>query len=199
MLTVAETILNPKEGEARELAQRLRLHDPDVLDGLIQRYQYRLYRYLLFLTGRRDLAEDVFQETWMRVLEKGHLYDARTKFDSWLFTVARNLFLDTLRRRKASLSLEDLTGAEDLSGAFEPATAAAAPVDRLVQQEEKEWVVAALSHLPAVCREALMLRFQEDMALEEIASVVDAPLSTVKSRLYRGLELLRRYLEESKS
>lgn len=198
MLTVAETILNPKEGEAGELARGLRLHDPEVLDRLIHRYQHRLYRYLLFLTGRRDLAEDIFQETWMRVLEKGHLYDARTKFESWLFTVARNLFLDTLRRRKASLSLDDLTGAQGEGGSFEPAATAAAPVEQLVHQEEREWVGAALSRLPAVCREVLLLRFQEDMALEEIAMVVDAPLSTVKSRLYRGLELLRRCLEEER-
>ncbi len=196
MLTVAETILNPKEAEARELARGLRLRDPEVLDRLILLYQHRLYRYLLFLTGRRDLAEDIFQETWMRVLEKGHLYDARTKFDSWLFTVGRNLFVDTLRRRKASLSLEEMADRQADSGSFEPVAAAEEPVDQLMHQEESEWVGAALSRLPAVCREVMLLRFQEDMPLEEIATVVNAPLSTVKSRLYRGLELLRKCLGE---
>src|SRR5208282_171691 len=74
------------EDETREIARRLRRRDPDLLDELISRYQYRLPRYLWALTGNRETAEDLFQETWIRVLEKGHLYDPRWRFEAWLFS-----------------------------------------------------------------------------------------------------------------
>ncbi len=196
MLTVADTILKPEQENTRELARRLRLHEPELLESLIERYHYRLFRYLLFLTGRRDVAEDVFQETWVRVLEKGRLYDGRTKFESWLFTVARNLFIDLTRRRKAVLSLDELADPEGGGGAFEVAAEAMAPSVWLETEEEGARINSALGRLPAVCREVLVLRFHEDMAIEEIAGVVAAPLSTVKSRLYRGLDLLREFMEE---
>src|SRR6185312_13722193 len=77
--------------ENRALAQALRVRDPEVLDRLIEEYQYRLLRYLVSLTGARALAEDLFQETWIRVLERGRQYDPRYRFEPWLFAIARNL------------------------------------------------------------------------------------------------------------
>ena len=60
-----------------------------MLDRLIELYQHRLLRYLLYLTGNRELAQDLFQETWMRVLERGAQYNGQSKFDTWLFAIAR--------------------------------------------------------------------------------------------------------------
>ena len=154
------------------LSAALRRRDPDVLDRLIEQYQQRLYRYLLFLTGNAALAEDLFQETWVRVLERGHQYNAKNKFESWLFTIARNLVIDVSRRKKIA-SLEDM-GNPDLEQSFDP------PDDRSI---------SALQML--VTREVLLLRFHEELALEEIATVLATPISTVKSRLYRGLEALK--------
>src|SRR5947209_19990501 len=77
--------------ERQALVRGLRQRDPELLDRLIEQYQYRLFRYLVFLTGDRERAEDFFQETWVRVLERGYQYDVRFKFEAWLFTIARNL------------------------------------------------------------------------------------------------------------
>ncbi|MBV8194027.1 MAG: RNA polymerase subunit sigma-70, partial [Candidatus Dormibacteraeota bacterium] len=68
MTTATLTIAEQSRAENAQIAQALRRHDPEVLDRLIVQYQHRLLRYLLFLTGNRDVAEDLFQETWMRVL-----------------------------------------------------------------------------------------------------------------------------------
>ena len=76
--------MNTVEQEAGEVARGLRRRDPSLIDYLIQQYQYRLFRYLLMLTGSREQAEDLFQETWIRVLEKGHQYKERWKFETWL-------------------------------------------------------------------------------------------------------------------
>ena len=70
------------------MARGLRRRDPDLLDALIEQYQHRLLRYLMHLTGNRATAEDLFQETWLRVLEKGHLYDGRNRFVTWLMSIA---------------------------------------------------------------------------------------------------------------
>ena len=188
--------VNSMEQETREIARGLRRRDPDLLDELIGRYQYRLPRYLWTLTGSRELAEDLFQETWIRVLEKGHQYNPRWRFEAWLFSIARNLTIDLMRRRQPE-SLETLLGHGDEHPAREwPDCESATPFESAAAGEQAERVQGVLRRLPPWAREVLALRFQEDMDLAEIAEVVKAPLSTVKSRLYRGLEAFRNLLEE---
>ncbi len=194
MLTVTYTFADSTEQEARDVARGLSARDPEMLDRLIEQYQYRLFRYLLFLTGSRETAEDLFQETWVRILEKGHLYNGKSRFETWLFAIARNLYIDLVRRR-SPVSLDQLLDPEDGREAL-PASEAPLPVELVLREEESRQMASALDRLPAVYREVLVLRFQENMALGEIASVVAAPLSTVKSRLYRGLEMMKSILEE---
>src|SRR5579863_5063938 len=105
--------------ESTEIARGLRRKDPDLLDHLIEQYQHRLLRYLIHLSSNRELAEDLFQETWIRVLERGHLYDGKHEFSAWLYAVARNLTLDYLRK-KSPVSLDGLMDDED-QAPFEPA------------------------------------------------------------------------------
>ena len=187
--------MNAVEQDAGTVARGLRRRDPTLIDYLIQQYQYRLLRYLLMLTGSRAEAEDLFQETWMRVLEKGHQYKKRWKFETWLFTIGRHLAIDFLRRRQPQ-SLDALLQPVGSSRPLElEDTASSSAFEQASQGEEAASVATALAHLPPSCREVLTLRFHEDMALEEIARIVDSPLSTVKSRLYRGLEELRNLLE----
>src|ERR1700759_2544632 len=97
--------------ENQTLAQGLRRRDPQLLDELIEKYQFRLFRYLVYITGDRTRAEDFFQETWIRVLERGHQYDGKSRFEGWLFSIARNLVIDWQRRKKMQ-SLDALTDPE---------------------------------------------------------------------------------------
>jgi RNA polymerase sigma-70 factor (ECF subfamily) len=186
--------VNAMADENTEIARGLQRRDPDLLDRLIEKYQHRLLRYLVYLTGRRELAEDFFQETWIRVLERGHQYDGRHEFSTWLFTVARNLAIDHLRR-KQPVSLDGLADRDDAAPFDIPATGQRSGFDVTVQREQNEQISAGLRHIVAEYREALVLRFQEGMSLEEIASVTGAPLGTVKSRIYRGLSALEPWLK----
>src|SRR5438128_4852033 len=177
--------------DTKSIARGLKHRDPQLLDLLIEQYQFRLFRYLLHLTGSRERAEDFFQETWVRVLERGHQYDGKWKFEAWLFTIARNLILDWHRRKKPE-SFESLRGAEEDAPAFDlKDEKSATPLESYLNEERREGIHTSLGKIPAVYREVLVLRFQEEMQLEEIAGVLSAPVSTVKSRLYRGLEALR--------
>jgi RNA polymerase sigma-70 factor, ECF subfamily len=186
--------VNAMADENTEIARGLRRRDPDLLDLLIEKYQHRLLRYLVHLTGRRELAEDLFQETWVRVLERGSQYDGRHEFSAWLFTIARNLVLDHLRRKQPA-SLNSLTDADE-SAPFEvPATGLLSALELTIQHEQHEQIAVAMERLAAVYREALVLRFQEAMAIDEIASVTGVPVGTVKSRIYRGLAALQPWLK----
>jgi RNA polymerase sigma-70 factor (ECF subfamily) len=188
--------VNSMELESRELARGLRRRDPDLLDELIGRYQYRLPRYLWALTGSREAAEDLFQETWLRVLEKSHLYDPHWSFETWLFSIARNLAID-LRRRRQPESLDALPGSGNGYTVREWAgRESTTPFASAAAGERAEHIEAVLQRLSPEAREVLVLRFQEDLDLNEIAEVISAPLSTVKSRLYRALEALRNFLKE---
>jgi len=187
----------PADDQARQeslaVAEGLKRRKAGLIDELIVRYQHRLLRYLLFLTGNRETAEDLFQEVWMRVLMRGDQFDGRAKFDTWLFTIARNLVID-YRRKRTMNSLDELiegTGDDDRSMCFEAATDDPTPFHHVANLEDREKIAAALLELDAMHREVLVLRFHEELSLEEIAKVTRAPLSTVKSRLYRGLAMIK--------
>jgi RNA polymerase sigma-70 factor (ECF subfamily) len=93
--------------ESLAVSQGLKRQDAGLLDELIVRYQHRLLRYLLYLTSNREMAEDLFQEVWMRVLVRGGQFNGQARFDTWLFTIARNLVIDQRRKRTMS-SLDEL-------------------------------------------------------------------------------------------
>jgi len=181
------------------VAEGLKRQEPGLLDELIVRYQHRLLRYLLFLTGNRELAEDLFQEVWMRVLTRGGQFNGKARFETWLFTIARNLVIDHKRKRTMA-SLDELfeTGNDDdRPVAIEVADSQPTPFDRLSGVEDREQIAAALLQLDTLYREVLVLRFHEELTLDEIAKVTRAPLSTVKSRLYRGLAAIKPRLERA--
>ena len=193
MNAAAYYLVNGMESEASAIARGLHRRDPDLLDRLIEQYQHRLLRYLVYLVGNRELAEDLFQETWIRVLERGHQYDGRHEFSTWLYAVARNLTIDYLRR-KSPVSLDGLMEDED-HAPLEPVDDRPSAWEVVAQHEQAERINAALVSIPAEYRETVVLRFQEGLALEEIATVTGAKLGTVKSRLYRGLNMLMSQLK----
>jgi RNA polymerase sigma-70 factor (ECF subfamily) len=197
MTAAAYYFVDGMESEASAIARGLRRRDPDLLDRLIEQFQHRLLRYLVFLSGNRDLAEDLFQETWIRVLERGHQYDGKHEFSTWLYAVARNLTIDYLRK-KTPVSLDRLMEDED-QASLEPADTRPLAWELVAQHEQAERITAALVSIPVECREMVVLRFQDGLSLEEIATVTGAKLGTVKSRLYRGLHLLMLRLERAQA
>jgi RNA polymerase sigma-70 factor (ECF subfamily) len=179
--------------ESLAVSAGLKRQDAGLLDELIVRYQHRLLRYLLYLTSNREMAEDLFQEVWMRVLVRGAQFNGQARFDTWLFTIARNLVIDQ-RRKKTMSSLDELfegKSEDDRPMSFEIADDEPTPFDRFSSLEDRERIAGALMELDTLYREVLVLRFHEELSLEEISKVTRAPLSTVKSRLYRGLAAIK--------
>src|SRR3981081_3953868 len=183
------------QSENAAIAHGLKRQNPALLDQLIELYQHRLLRYLLFLTGKREVAEDLFQETWMRVLLRGGQYNGKARFDTWLFTIARNLVID-LSRKRTMASLDEMSEGGEDERPFEIAMSAPSPLEQFQSREDCAEVGVVLLKLEPTYREVLVLRFYEELSLEEIATVTRAPLSTVKSRLYRGLAALKPQMEQ---
>ena len=172
---------------------RLRSGDVEAAAALMERYQHRLYRYLLRLVHQPDAAEDLFQQTWVRVMERIASYNPELKFDGWLFALAHNLAVEYLRRYRPESLDEPLPSGDSRAEVI--AGSARSALEQLLERERAGGLAEAVAELAFPFREVLTLRFEEEMQLEEIAQVLALPLGTVKTRLHRGLKHLRRTLE----
>jgi RNA polymerase sigma-70 factor (ECF subfamily) len=188
------TLNTTAETETAKIARGLRQRDMELLADLVERSQHRLVRYLLYLTGSRELAEDLAQETWVRVLQRGSQYNGRQRFDPWLFAIARNLAIDYLRKKRKVVQTPSLPNDRDavlLLPSSDPS-----PFEAAARSQDAMRLAGQLQILSPLYREVLLLRFQEDLSLAEIAQVLGAPVTTVTSRIYRGLAALRSAFEE---
>jgi len=191
------TLNTTAETETAKIARGLRERDMELLADLVERCQHRLVRYLLYLTGRREYAEDLAQETWIRVLQRGSQYNGRQRFDLWLFAIARNLAIDHLRKERKAVQAASLP--DDRDEILLVSSSGPSPFEAAARSEDAIRLAGQLQILSPLYREALLLRFQEDLSLAEMALVLGAPTTTVTSRIYRGLAALRSAFEEGDS
>jgi RNA polymerase sigma-70 factor (ECF subfamily) len=194
MLALPMTLNTTAEAETAKIARGLRERDMELLADLVERYHHRLVRYLLYLTGRREYAEDLAQETWIRVLQRGSQYNGLQGFDPWLFAIARNLAIDYLRKKLKAVQTVSLPN--DRDEVLLLPSSGPSPFEAAARSEDAMRLAGQLQILSPLYREALLLRFQEELSLAEIAQVVGAPVTTVTSRIYRGLAALRSAFEE---
>ncbi len=194
MSALTMTLNMTAETETAKIARGLRERDMELLADLVERHQHRLVRYLLYLTGRRESAEDLAQETWVRVLQRGSQYNGRQRFDPWLFAIARNLAIDHLRKKRKAEPTASLPNDHD--AVLLLPSSGPSPFEAAARSHDAIRLAGHLQILPPLYREALLLRFQEDLSLAEIAQVLGAPVTTVTSRIYRGLAALRYAFEE---
>jgi RNA polymerase sigma-70 factor (ECF subfamily) len=188
------TLSGTMETDTQQIARGLRQRDVALLSALVAQYQYRLVRYLIYLLGSRESVDDLVQETWLRVLERGRTYDGRSRFEPWLFTIARNLAIDTMRKRRmVSLDANDEDDPEHAIAP--PISPEPSPFEQAARTEDARHLAQSLATLEPIYREALVLRFQEDLSLQEMAGIIGAPVSTVSTRIYRGIEALRAHME----
>ena len=192
MSRVADAVWGVAVSLERELT-RLRSGDVEAVAALMERYQHRLYRYLLRLVREAGTAEDLFQQTWLRVMERIRSYNPQLSFDRWLFALAHNLAIDYLRRYRPESLDEPLPSGDSRLEII--AGSAPGALEQMLAEERAGWLASALAGLPVVFREVLTLRFEEELQLDEIAGILNLPLGTVKTRLHRALKHLRQELE----
>jgi RNA polymerase sigma-70 factor (ECF subfamily) len=128
------------------------------------------------------------------VLQRGSQYNGRQRFDPWLFAIARNLAIDYLRKKRKAVQTVSLPNDRDAMLLLP--SSGPSPFEAAARSEDAIRLAGQLQILSPLYREALLLRFQEDLSLAEIAQVLGAPVTTVTSRIYRGLAALRSAFEE---
>lgn len=165
--------------------------DQAAFQRLYARHKGRLYAFLLRSLGRRDAADDCFQETWIRAIGAIGRWRPEARFPTWLLQIAHNLAVDRLRRQRPLLSIDDDDGpAPVLVDGGRHADPAAA----LEALQEGRRLRTAIAALPPEQRMALLLRLDAELSLEEIAQVTGAGRETVKSRLRYAMDKLREAL-----
>ena len=197
-----------KKGELRRLAGQnvttdeqligsLQSGDTDSLGVLVARWEQPLYRFVYRLLPRQEDARDVCQETFLRVLKKAHRFERGSRFSTWMYQIALNLCRDQMRRRKRwSLVLaENLEFDEEILPADGGVAVDTDPAQAVERRERRGAVLEALEQIPPDQREVLVLKEFEGLKFREIAEILRCPESTVKSRMYYGLNGLRNALE----
>jgi RNA polymerase sigma-70 factor (ECF subfamily) len=167
-------------------------------DELVERYQGRLLNFVYRTTGDRERAEDLVQETFIRVYRHLHRFDQTRKFSTWVYTIASNLAKNELRNRSRNplVLFQTMKGNwedEDRPLQFEDTTAR--PDDLYRKRHLRELVAETVAKLPAHHREVFVLRELEGKSYEEIAEITDCNLGTVKSRLNRARNAFAEIIE----
>lgn len=176
------------------LLRRAREHDPEALHQVVEAYSPRVFGMLYRLTGSRETAEDLLQETFLRVVRMIAEYEHAGKFEAWLFRIAANLARDharRARRRKRPVALESFSrddgpGVVEVGDASQPE-----PSSELVQKEAGARLNACLQRLAEIDREIILLRHFSELSFREIAEVLQIPLGTALARAHRALKRLR--------
>jgi RNA polymerase sigma-70 factor, ECF subfamily len=179
-----------------DLVARSRGGDLESFNQLILRWERPIYALAYRVIGREEDARDVVQETFLRAFRALPGFKGQAKFSSWLYRIALNLCRDWIRRRRRSPLVELPEGVDPVELAAE--TGPAESIEELVSRKElSEAVAEAMLLLPEEQRTAIILKEYHGMTFQEIADLQGIPLSTVKTRLYQGLAVLRRNLERS--
>ncbi|HEY7728759.1 MAG TPA: sigma-70 family RNA polymerase sigma factor [Candidatus Eisenbacteria bacterium] len=179
--------------DERDLVARCLARDERAYRELVRRYQRPVLNLAWRIVGDAEEAADVAQETFLRVLRSLASYDPDRPLKSWLFKIAANLALDALRRKKRRPYLtEDLV--DEAGPRFEPVDSGPPPDAALREGWSSERFDALVRELPVHYQAMLYLRYREELAYEEIAETLEIPLGTVKVRLHRAHEMLRRKL-----
>jgi RNA polymerase sigma-70 factor (ECF subfamily) len=180
------------------LVRRVQTGDAHAYTELVRKYQDRVFTACLRICGRHEDAADLTQDAFLKAFAAIHEFRGASAFYTWIFRIAVNLSVSHQRkqRNRHTVSL-DGDGGENDSGAWrEPAAADGDPSAGLAAAETRAQVAAALAALDAEHRAAVVLRDIEGCDYQEIADILELPIGTVKSRIFRGRLALRRLLEQ---
>ena len=178
-----------------DLVARSRGGDLDSFNQLILRWERPIYAFAYRVIGREEDARDVCQETFLRAFRSLKGFRGQAKFSSWLYQIAMNLCRDWIRRQRRARTVQLAEGVDPSELAAEQGPVES--IEDLVSRRELSAVVdVAMTLLPEEQRTAIVLKEYHGMTFQEIADLQGCPLSTVKTRLYQGLSVLRRHLEK---
>ncbi|WP_318616103.1 RNA polymerase sigma factor SigW [Sporosarcina sp. YIM B06819] len=167
----------------------------DAFEEIVTLFQHRLYQVCYRMLGNAQEAEDIAQEAFVRAYTNIHTYDQNRKFSTWLFRIATNLCIDRIRKKKPDYYLDaEVPGTEGLNMYSQIASPGELPEEQVEKMEMQERIHYEIGRLPDKYRSVIILRYIEELPLQEIGDILNLPLGTVKTRVHRGREALRKQM-----
>ncbi|MDN3019854.1 RNA polymerase sigma factor SigW [Neobacillus drentensis] len=169
--------------------------DQDAFGEIVEIYKNSVYQLCFRMLGNKHEAEDVAQEAFIRAYVNIKSFNQDLKFSTWLFRIATNLCIDRMRKKKPDYYLDaEVAGTEGLTMYSQIPSNTPLPEKELESLELQETVQKEILKLPEKYRSAIVLKYVEELSLNEISEILDLPLGTVKTRIHRGREALRQQL-----
>ncbi|HJL16240.1 MAG TPA: RNA polymerase sigma factor [Sandaracinaceae bacterium LLY-WYZ-13_1] len=193
---------DPHHPSDEELLRRFNEGDAEAFEVLVRRYERPLYNFILRSVRRRDRADELLQDVFLKVVQRSGDFKGHSKLSTWIYSIARNLCIDHSRkmvfRRHKSLDAPGRSADSDEGPTLLDRTASDGPdVDRAAIAKDLQGRIAeAVEELPEDQREVFLLRQVQGLPFKEIAEIVGVPENTVKSRMRYALERLQRALSE---
>ncbi|WP_223070415.1 RNA polymerase sigma factor SigW [Paenibacillus caui] len=163
---------------------------------LVELYKDKIFHLAYRMLSNRHEAEDIVQEAFLRVYKNWDRYDENQKFSTWIYRIATNLCIDRLRKRKPTYSLDaELNDQDGTDGYTLVPGDERTPETAYLLSETQTTIHQAIDGLPAKYKSVMVLRYLQELSLQEIADILKMPVTTVKTRVHRGREFLRKRLE----
>ncbi|RDI37516.1 RNA polymerase sigma factor SigW [Falsibacillus pallidus] len=169
--------------------------DQNAFSEIVELYKDKVYQVCYRILGNRHEAEDIAQEAFIRAYINIESFNQSRKFSTWLYRIATNLCIDRIRKKKPDYYLDaEVSGTDGLTMYSQVAADVALPEEKLEKMELRDNVHKEILKLPQKYRTVIVLKYIEELSLNEISEILDLPLGTVKTRMHRGREALRKQL-----
>ncbi|WP_430789177.1 RNA polymerase sigma factor SigW [Virgibacillus flavescens] len=179
----------------KEKIKQVKKGDQAAFEDVVTFYQHKIYQHCYRMLGNAHEAEDIAQEAFIRAYINIDSYDLNRKFSTWLYRIATNLTIDRVRKRKPDYYLDaEVKGSDGLNMYSQLESDNLLPEEEVENLELKSYIHQEISELPPKYRSIIILRYLEEFSLQEISDILDIPLGTVKTRIHRGREALRKKL-----
>lgn len=169
--------------------------DQNAFGEIVEIYKDKVFQLAYRMLGNRHEAEDIAQEAFIRAYVNIQSYNINLKFSTWLYRIATNLCIDRIRKKKPDYYLDaEVAGTDGLTMYSQIPSKTSLPEDDIESLELQDTIQRAISKLPEKYRSVIVLKYIEELSLNEISEILDMPLGTVKTRIHRGRETLRKQL-----
>lgn len=167
----------------------------EAYEEIVTTFQHRLYHVCYRMLSNQQEAEDIAQEAFVRAYTNLHTFDQKRKFSTWLFRIATNLCIDRIRKKKPDYYLDaNVPGTEGLTMYSQVAADTEMPEEEVEKMEVQKRVQFEINKLSDKYRSVIILRYIEELSLQEISEILELPLGTVKTRLHRGRAALKQQM-----
>ncbi|MBO8156982.1 MAG: RNA polymerase sigma factor SigW [Bacillaceae bacterium] len=181
----------------KQKIKQVKKGDQSAFEEIVSFYQNKVFQICYRMLGNSHEAEDAAQETFVRAYMNIHSFDEKRKFSTWLYRIATNLSIDRIRKKKPDYFLDaEIKGSDGLTMYSQIATEQRLPEEEVESLELQDYIQQQILSLPPKYRSVIVLRYIDELSLQEISDVLDMPIGTVKTRIHRGREALRKKLRD---